>query len=168
MEQLKELRTRKGYSQQELADLSDVAQHTISEIELGRRKPQGRTLRKMAAALGVEVSDLLEVEERPKGPSPLSAEWALKIPPDTFEREIQAAETDPLRRLVAELAGDLSKQTLEAWKRDPGEDAQRARARRGIALSLAYIVRNELVARGERPPEKGLPELQRWIDATDG
>ncbi len=58
METLKELRTRKGYSQQELADIADVAQHTISEIELGRRKPQGRTLRKIAAALEVGVEEL--------------------------------------------------------------------------------------------------------------
>ncbi len=60
MERLKELRTRKGYSQQELADLAEVAQHTVSEIELGRRKPHGRTLRKLAAVLGVGVEELVE------------------------------------------------------------------------------------------------------------
>jgi transcriptional regulator with XRE-family HTH domain len=58
MERLKELRIRKGYSQQELADMSTVAQHTISTIEMGQRAPQGRTLRKLAAALGVDVEEL--------------------------------------------------------------------------------------------------------------
>jgi transcriptional regulator with XRE-family HTH domain len=57
LERLKELRIESGYSQQELADLSGVAQHTISEIELGRRDPQGRTLRKLADVLGVQVVD---------------------------------------------------------------------------------------------------------------
>ena len=62
MEKLKQLRTRRGYSQQELADLADVAQHAISEIELGRRKPHGRTLRKIATALDVNITDLTESE----------------------------------------------------------------------------------------------------------
>ena len=59
MERLRHIRERAGYSQQRLADDSGVSQHTISEIELGRRKPQGRTLRKLAEALGVSVADLL-------------------------------------------------------------------------------------------------------------
>ena len=57
MEKLRHIRDQAGYSQQELADESGVSQHTISEIELGRRKPQGRTLRKLAHTLGVEVAD---------------------------------------------------------------------------------------------------------------
>ncbi len=57
MERLRHIRAQAGYSQQELADKSGVSQHTVSEIELGRRKPQGRTLRKLADTLGVEVAD---------------------------------------------------------------------------------------------------------------
>ncbi len=71
MEQLRKLRIQKGYSQQELANRADTAQHTISEIELGRREPQGRTLRKLAAALGVSVADLFEEESQvPKVEAP--------------------------------------------------------------------------------------------------
>jgi transcriptional regulator with XRE-family HTH domain len=68
VEKLKRLRTRKGYSQTELSEISKVAQHTISEIEQGRRTPHGRTLRKLAAALEVDVPALLteEPEEAPK------------------------------------------------------------------------------------------------------
>ena len=65
MEKLRQIRERAGYSQQELADESGVSQHTISEIELGRRKPRGRTLRKLASVLGVEVADFF-----PKAPAP--------------------------------------------------------------------------------------------------
>lgn len=64
MERLRHIREQAGYSQQELADESGVSQHTISEIELGHRKPQGRTLRKLAKVLGVEVRDFFE--EAPK------------------------------------------------------------------------------------------------------
>ncbi len=63
LERLRQIRERAGYSQQELADTAGVSQHTISEIELGRRKPQGRTLRKLASVLGVEVADFF-----PKAP----------------------------------------------------------------------------------------------------
>jgi transcriptional regulator with XRE-family HTH domain len=58
LERLRHTRELAGYSQQELADETGVSQHTISQIELGQRKPQGRTLRKLAKALGVEVADL--------------------------------------------------------------------------------------------------------------
>jgi len=44
---------------------------SIYEIEVGRRKPNPSTLRKLAGALGVEVMDLLEEEERPKASSRL-------------------------------------------------------------------------------------------------
>jgi transcriptional regulator with XRE-family HTH domain len=67
LERLRFTRERLGYSQQDLANKSSVSQHTISEIELGRRKPQGRTLRKLATALGVEVADLYEGADHPLG-----------------------------------------------------------------------------------------------------
>ncbi len=69
MERLRHIREQAGYSQQDLADESGVSQHTISEIELGRRKPQGRTLRKLAGVLGVEVRDFFE-EAHPLGQAP--------------------------------------------------------------------------------------------------
>ena len=67
MESLRHIREQAGYSQQDLADETGVSQHTISEIELGRRKPQGRTLRKLAKALDVKVADLVGGDARPKG-----------------------------------------------------------------------------------------------------
>ncbi len=165
VEQLKELRTRKGYSQQELADLSDVAQHTISEIELGRRKPQGRTLRKMAAALGVEVSDLLEVQERPKVPRIFSAEWALKVTREKMQREIKAADTARLHKLLAELAGDEYTHTREEVKAALKDEEKRALGHRRVeALSRAADVWAELRERGEESPEKGLPVLRNFLE----
>src|SRR4051812_36596107 len=70
------MREQAGYSQQDLADESGVSQHTISELELDRRRPQGRTLRKLAKVLGVEVADLLE-DGAPKAPGRSSREPSL-------------------------------------------------------------------------------------------
>jgi transcriptional regulator with XRE-family HTH domain len=83
LKSLRRIREHAGYSQQDLADETGVSQHTISEIELGRRKPQGRTLRKLAKALDVKVADLVEVDARPKARvlSPRDTE-AVTAPPD--------------------------------------------------------------------------------------
>ena len=74
MERLRDIREQAGYSQQELTDKSGVSQHTISEIELGRRKPQGRTLRKLAQALDVSVADLRGGPDHPLAKAPPSPE----------------------------------------------------------------------------------------------
>jgi transcriptional regulator with XRE-family HTH domain len=74
LERLRYIREQAGYSQQNLADESGVSQHTISEIELGRRKPQGRTLRKLANVLNVEVRDFYGEADFPKEGAPPSLE----------------------------------------------------------------------------------------------
>ncbi len=60
-EKLHRRRREAGLSQVELAEASGVAQSTIAGIEGGNHaKPHPRTLRKLAAALGVEIRELLE------------------------------------------------------------------------------------------------------------
>jgi transcriptional regulator with XRE-family HTH domain len=74
--ELAKLRRSKGFSQRGLAEEAGMSPSSIYEIEVGRRKPNPSTLRKLANALGVEVIDLLEEEERPKVAAPPSlAEW---------------------------------------------------------------------------------------------
>jgi len=51
---IRELRTEAYLSQKELAERSGVHRTTIMRLELGRQKPHGSTLRKLAGALGVE------------------------------------------------------------------------------------------------------------------
>ena len=58
---LKRLREQRGLSQAALAKRSGVAQGYISEVEAGQKKNPGvETLRKIAKALGVPVTELLE------------------------------------------------------------------------------------------------------------
>lgn len=57
---LKELRTQRHMSQQELADASGVSRATIANIELGNQKNiMTGTLVKLADALGVSARELV-------------------------------------------------------------------------------------------------------------
>jgi transcriptional regulator with XRE-family HTH domain len=57
---LKKLREAKGLSQLALAKRAGVAQGYVSEMEAGQKKNPGiETLRKLAKALGVPVTELL-------------------------------------------------------------------------------------------------------------
>lgn len=62
MERLKALRRLRAMSQQELGDAANVGRNTISRIERGETGAHGRTLRRLAAALGVGVEELVRVE----------------------------------------------------------------------------------------------------------
>jgi transcriptional regulator with XRE-family HTH domain len=57
---VRETRKRKLLTQEQLADKAGVGINTIIRIERNQVEPQGRTIRKLAAALGVSPSDLLE------------------------------------------------------------------------------------------------------------
>ena len=136
METLRLIRERAGLSQPELSEISGVAQGTISDIELGKRKPHGSTLRKLAQALGVEVADffpkgidpklleehLLEEQLRAHGSAVLGESYFL--PPEEGEepdivtlrfyvwRELK--KDDALLRKVAELLRERDKARAEA------------------------------------------------------
>ena len=57
---IKAERARKGYSQEELAEYSDMTRHTISMIELGLRHPKILSVLKIANALQLDINELLK------------------------------------------------------------------------------------------------------------
>ena len=61
---LKELRNRKGISQEELAQNSNLNLRTIQRIEAGDTAPRGDTLKRLAVALDVSIDDLIEWGEQ--------------------------------------------------------------------------------------------------------
>jgi transcriptional regulator with XRE-family HTH domain len=63
VQRLKTLRRLRALSQEELAAESGVGRATISRIERGETGAHGRTLRRLAKALGVGVEELVRIEE---------------------------------------------------------------------------------------------------------
>lgn len=57
---LREVRERKLLTQDELAARSGITQTSISAIEVGKHEPRISTVRRLAAALGVEPEELLD------------------------------------------------------------------------------------------------------------
>jgi transcriptional regulator with XRE-family HTH domain len=58
-EKLKEVRTRRLLTQDELAEKAGVSQSTIANIERNNAEPQFRTIRKLAKALDIDPTELI-------------------------------------------------------------------------------------------------------------
>lgn len=61
---VKELRIRKGFSQEELAEKSGLSLRTIQRIENGETDPRGDSLQRLSAAFDVQPNDLIEWNTR--------------------------------------------------------------------------------------------------------
>jgi transcriptional regulator with XRE-family HTH domain len=58
-EKLREIRTRRLLTQEELAERAGVSAGTVVNIERDNREPHFRTIRKLAKALDVDPTELL-------------------------------------------------------------------------------------------------------------
>ena len=67
MERLRSIREQKGVSLRELKNLSGVAVSNLCLYEAGEGDPRLSTLRKVAKALGVTVSALIDESKPGKG-----------------------------------------------------------------------------------------------------
>lgn len=54
------LRAKRGWTQQQLADMTGIGRVHVSELENGKREAGLRMLEKLAATLGLTLSDLLK------------------------------------------------------------------------------------------------------------
>lgn len=70
---VKELRKRKGISQEKLSEMVDVAQNTLSCIETGENFCTSETLEKIITALDIEPSELFDFKHHQE-PNDLLAE----------------------------------------------------------------------------------------------
>jgi transcriptional regulator with XRE-family HTH domain len=57
---IKAERARRGYSQEELAELADTTRHSISMIESGLQHPKIISILKIANALNIDINELLK------------------------------------------------------------------------------------------------------------
>jgi transcriptional regulator with XRE-family HTH domain len=58
-DRLREIRTRRLLTQEELAQKSGISPSTVANIERDHREPHFRTIRKLAEALGVDPTELV-------------------------------------------------------------------------------------------------------------
>lgn len=65
-ERLREVRTLRGMSQDEVADRAHIYRSHVSDIERGRKQPTVETLYRLAHALRVHVADLLDDRDEEK------------------------------------------------------------------------------------------------------
>lgn len=91
---IKELRKKRGLTQDQLAELVDLATRYISLIEVGRNAPSLETIDNLAQALGVELKVLFDF-------SHLDPD---AIAPEALERNLGGLD-DANRRLLYRLAG---------------------------------------------------------------
>jgi len=61
---LREVRERRGWSQEALAALANLDRSYLGEIERGKVSPSLATLNKLAHAIGLPVSELLKLTEQ--------------------------------------------------------------------------------------------------------
>jgi len=57
---VREYRTRKGMSQEVLAEKSGISHRTVQRIENGESNPTGDTLQRLSAALGINPDELID------------------------------------------------------------------------------------------------------------
>lgn len=87
MDQVRRIRLERGLSQARLAALAELDPSTVNMVERGRHAPTGRTLEKLANALGVSVGALFEESALPLAEAPQLA--------DLKPRLRALAENDP-------------------------------------------------------------------------
>lgn len=62
-QKVKELRSRKGFSQEQLAESAEINLRTVQRIESGETEPRGDTLKRIAKALNVTPDELIDWAE---------------------------------------------------------------------------------------------------------
>ena len=86
-ENLKQIRINKGFSQKEIAERLGVSQPSYAQYENGKRNPKLETVRKIADALGIYISDLV-VDWKQYSPT----EYAQDIMNDITQGALNSAE----------------------------------------------------------------------------
>ncbi len=141
---LRQLRRARAWSMRDLAREAGVMPLTISELERGVRKPQPRTIRKLAAALGVEPIEIIGDELAQAVPNPKAPAPAYLSSLSEQDRRILEGLDGLCDRLDDRLrAGDLSTEEIEL-----------ARAyNRAIAPMLGEAMRAEAHELREQHPD---------------
>jgi transcriptional regulator with XRE-family HTH domain len=165
-------RDRLGWTLDTLAEKAEVAKGTVLRAEHGEdvRPSSGR---RIARALGVEISDLIpdkprrvgeptfaeKAEASTTGRSRITAERALEIADsDSVRREAKGASVEELQQTALELAQFTKPQTRE------NPSSHEEAYRRVISYERLGIIEGELAERGATSPVKLV--IKQLNDAT--
>ena len=113
-EKLAMARKRACYSQQQLSKLSGISQQAISKLENGKSSPSEYTMRQLAAALHIPLSELIDDQEEEID----QADW---LKQNVLHRVHQLSEP-ALIRLSDFLEGLEASQSITASKSSEKED----------------------------------------------
>jgi transcriptional regulator with XRE-family HTH domain len=138
METVKQLRHKRGLSQQRLADLAGINKVTLVRIESGRGNPNVETLEKLAEALEVEVPDLF-----PKTQAQLPFEDA-PLPERSLEELHAAAKCSTDWLIIPE------ERWVAIWRANPSP-------RKALQILRETMAEFSLVKPLMAEQEKGLP-----------
>jgi len=143
----------------------------MGDIERGDiDDPHYSSLKKIADGLGMPVSELLEEpvlagkDEASQPAGPLSPEWALRVNSDLLRATIRGATSAELRKLGVDLSREFFRLRTRDKTLEDGPDV----VRRVRAFSLASVVNEELVRRGEKPLREYAAAFRRFENAMSG
>jgi transcriptional regulator with XRE-family HTH domain len=167
---LREWRERATLSQEELKDRSSVSRATIADLEAGNRGAQPRTVRRLAAALGVDPSDLYGEPHSPKEKASPSQEKLFNNGVLEEKRRIaayQRAFRDVITRRAERIATEADDKGYEpAWileiSQDLREIAQTLLDNGVLGNREAYPTEGEY--RGSWEIADALTELELAVD----
>ena len=174
---LKRYRKAFGHSQHGLARLSGVHQPIISYVEAGKHEPEFNTVRRLARALGLPISAL--VDEAPHGPPPPPKTPRTDERDTEFVRRFEVLTGPQADELRAELDRELT--ALQGHVRllradgpaEPGGDfalklatAKLERCARRLSAVTLLATEVGILGRERKPYEEYAGvygELERWL-----
>jgi transcriptional regulator with XRE-family HTH domain len=163
---LREWRERRALTQVELAERARVSARSVAGYEAGSgaRLP---TIRRLAKALDVEVTDLYGDPEHPLGAAPPSSQLTLNGALEEERRtdwEFAVVKARRLRKDGRERMGELISRWRASKKGWESYDPRRSYLdAMGTLLQQAYDAETALVEAlpGTRPAEQWWPEIQK-------
>ena len=139
-----ELRTKLGWTQQDLADRVGVSRVAVSHLEAGMSNPGERTVALLAGVFRMEPHELVAGSSYPSAKADRLPVVAARYTEIELQLELLAADLRWLERLDAGGSSDHA-DVLAEWDarlRALGETAHDARERAAVADALTRVVRH--------------------------
>ncbi len=162
----KEWREARGLSQRELAAAAGAAERTVPRVE-GGASVTPATARKLAAALGVTVSDLLESPPVPLAPAPSASPSPLDVAADEAGRTVADAVRSLMRRVAADYERELKDPDNPDFKTATAAARWATRVRREAKRYADWFIEEGSVLMA-RHAEASSPvfDTKVWVDAS--